>query len=105
MNGKRYIALLAIAVAGCAQSPPQESSAPARVEISKAANPDVPQGVPAWKQGMADITAESPLAPHAAKNTITPESEIPLSSLKLPPGFKVEIWASGMPGARMMARG
>jgi hypothetical protein len=37
--------------------------------------------------------------------TVTPVSEIPLDKLKVPPGFKVEIWASGMPGARMMARG
>lgn len=45
------------------------------------------------------------LAPHAPKMTVTPPSEIPFSNLKVPPGFKVELWASGMPGGRMMARG
>jgi hypothetical protein len=103
MNGNRYLTLvLALAAFGCAQSP-QRSSAP--VQISKAANPDVPQGVPAWKQGMPDAQATSTLAPHPAKNTVTPESEIPIANLKVPRGFKAEIWASGMPGARMMARG
>ena len=37
--------------------------------------------------------------------TATPASEIPLDKFKLPPGFKAEIWATGMPGARAMARG
>jgi glucose/arabinose dehydrogenase len=49
--------------------------------------------------------ATSRLAPLAGKLTVTPPSEIPLSSFQLPPGFKAEIWASGMPGARAMARG
>ena len=104
MKGNHYLpVVLALAVFGCAQSPEQTSSA--GVQISKAGNPEVPQGVPAWKQGMPDAQATSTLAPHPAKNTITPESEIPIANLKVPRGFKVEIWASGMPGARMMARG
>ena len=37
--------------------------------------------------------------------TATPVSEIPLSNFKLPPGFKAEVWATGMPGVRAMARG
>ncbi len=49
--------------------------------------------------------ATSPLKPHAPKLTETPASEIPIDRLKLPKGFKAEIWASGMPGARMMTRG
>jgi glucose/arabinose dehydrogenase len=81
------------------------SGAGAAPTISKAANPDLPQGVPGWKQGMSDAHASSPLAPHAGKMTVTPDNEIPLSSLKVPAGFKVEIWASGMPGVRHMVRG
>jgi glucose/arabinose dehydrogenase len=87
--------------AACAQAPTQE----AKVEVAPAANPDLPANVPAWKQGMQDLTARSPLAPHAAKMTVTPVSEIPVDKLKVPRGFKVEIWASGMPGVRMMTRG
>jgi glucose/arabinose dehydrogenase len=45
------------------------------------------------------------LAPHAPKMTITPPNEIPIDRLKVPPGFKVEIWAHGIPGGRMMTRG
>src|SRR5687768_9835603 len=36
--------------------------------------------------------------------TITPPEEIPLKNIQVPPGFQVELWAHGMPGARMMAR-
>jgi glucose/arabinose dehydrogenase len=45
------------------------------------------------------------LSAHPAKMTVTPPSEIPLDRIKVPTGFKVEIWAHGMPGVRMMARG
>ena len=48
--------------------------------------------------------AGSTLAPLAGKLTVTPASEIPLQNFKLPPGFKAEIWATGMPGARAMVR-
>ena len=49
--------------------------------------------------------ANSPLAPHPPKMTVTPPSEIPLDRLRVPAGFRVELWAHGMPGVRMMARG
>lgn len=45
------------------------------------------------------------LSPHAGRMTVTPPSEIPLDRIKVPKGFKVELWAHGMPGVRMMARG
>ncbi len=45
------------------------------------------------------------LAPHAPKMTVTAPEEIPLKNLQVPPGFQVELWAHGMPGARMMTRG
>jgi glucose/arabinose dehydrogenase len=37
--------------------------------------------------------------------TVTPPSDIPLEKIKVPKGFQVELWAHGMPGVRMMARG
>jgi glucose/arabinose dehydrogenase len=92
-----------LAAAGCAQM--HEAPQPAKVELSAAANPNVPQGTPIWKQGMSETSATSPLAPHAARMTVTAPGDIPVGQLKVPPGFKVEVWASGMPGARMMARG
>src|SRR5688572_32570447 len=82
MKGKSFLLLSCLAAFGCAQSPTQQASVP--VQLTKAANPDLPQGVPGWKQGMSDQHATSTLAPHAGKMTVTPESEIPVSSLKVP---------------------
>jgi len=45
------------------------------------------------------------LSGHAYRMTVTPPSDIPLDKIKVPKGFKVELWAHGMPGVRMMARG
>ena len=36
---------------------------------------------------------------------MTPLEKITVDKLKVPAGFKVEVWAHGMPGARMMTRG
>ena len=58
---------------------------------------------PAWHQGKPPAMAESKLAPLAGKMTETPAAEIPLDRLKLPPGFKIEVWASGLVGGRAMA--
>ena len=45
------------------------------------------------------------LSGHAGRMTVTPPSEIPVDKIKVPKGFKVELWAHGMPGVRMMALG
>jgi glucose/arabinose dehydrogenase len=63
------------------------------------------QPPPPWKQGQPASMASSPLSPHASPLTVTPVEKITVDKLKVPNGFKVEIWAHGMPGARMMARG
>jgi glucose/arabinose dehydrogenase len=63
------------------------------------------QDKPAWKQGQPTSMEKSTLAPHPGKNTETPASEIPINKLKVPKGFKVEIWSTGTPGGRAMARG
>ncbi len=63
------------------------------------------QPPPAWKQGQPPSMADSKLAPHATPLTVTPLEKIAVDKLKVPNGFKVEVWAHGMPGARMMARG
>ena len=61
--------------------------------------------VPGWAQGRPAELENSPLAPLPGKLTVTPPNDIPLDKLRVPPGFKVELWAHGMPGARMMTRG
>ncbi len=60
---------------------------------------------PAWQQGRGPAMANSKLAPLAGKNTVTPASDIPITNLNVPEGFAVEIWATGIPGGRAMARG
>lgn len=64
-----------------------------------------PAPQPAWKQGMPANMSDSKLAPLAGKMTVTPAADIPIQNIKLPPGFKAEVWATGMPGARAMAMG
>ncbi len=64
---------------------------------------DKPKPPPIWKQGMPEKMKDSTLAPHAGKMTETPASDVPVSKLKAPAGFKVELWASGLPGGRAMA--
>lgn len=59
---------------------------------------------PAWQQGRTTDQAASPLAPVAGKLTATPVGELPIDKLKLPAGFKAEVWSHGTPGARAMAR-
>ena len=60
---------------------------------------------PSWAQGRGADQANSPLAPHAPRLTATATERVPLDAIRVPEGFRVEVWASGMPGARMMARG
>lgn len=83
-------------LSGCAQTPPPPASTPAAPPAAAA---------PAWQQGRTADMASSRLAPHAGKLTATPPADIPLQNLKLPAGFKAEIWSHGTPGGRAMARG
>lgn len=66
---------------------------------SQAANPEPP---PPWKQGMSDAQATSPLHPFAPNLTGMEAKELPISTLKVPPGFKVEVWMDGVVNARSM---
>ncbi len=58
--------------------------------------------VPGWAVGRPE---GSTLAPHAPRLTVTPADQVPVAALRLPAGFSAEIYASGMPGARMMTEG
>jgi glucose/arabinose dehydrogenase len=89
------------ALAACT-SAPQQAPAPA---APAAAAPAAAPPPPAWAQGRPASMANSPLAPHAAVMTVTPPEKIPVERIKVPAGFKVELWAHGAPGVRMMARG
>jgi glucose/arabinose dehydrogenase len=94
------VASVMLAACGTMEQKPQpQPAAPAPAAAAPASAP------PIWQQGRSPAQADSKLAPLAGKMTATPASEIPIDRLKLPPGFKAEIWATGMPGARAMARG
>jgi len=58
---------------------------------------------PAWHQGKPPAMADSKLAPHAGKMTETSAADIPIKNLRMPAGFRAEIWATGLPGGRAMA--
>lgn len=91
------LALMAL-LAACQSTPPATPAAAAPAAALAAAPP------PIWQQGRTADQASSRLAPLAGKLTSTPAAEIPLASYQLPPGFKAEIWATGLPGARAMVR-
>ncbi len=96
-NRTFWSSLIAIGVlSGCAQTPPPPAATPAAPPAAAA---------PAWQQGRSADMASSRLAPHAGKLTATAAADIPLQNLKLPAGFKAEIWSHGTPGGRAMARG
>jgi glucose/arabinose dehydrogenase len=60
---------------------------------------------PPWTQGRPPEAASSPLHPHVPTLIGTPAKDIPVDKLKLPPGFKVDIWAPDLKEARSMALG
>ena len=70
--------------------------------IQSALAQDKPAPPPAWHQGKPPALAESKLAPVAGKMTETPAADIPIAKMKLPKGFKAEIWHTGLVGARAM---
>jgi glucose/arabinose dehydrogenase len=63
------------------------------------------QAPPPWKQGQPPEMASSPLAPIAQPPAPLAAGEIPINKIKVPPGFKVELWASGLSNARAMTWG
>jgi glucose/arabinose dehydrogenase len=73
--------------------------------VAFASHAQAKKDVPMYLQGRPPEMEESKLVPFPPKSTVTPPSEIPLDRLKVPDGFKVELWAHGLPGGRAMARG
>ena len=100
MIARTVLAASLLSLAAC-----QSMTPTARVPTAPAAPASAAAPAPAWQQGRTADQASSKLAPIAGRLTVTPASEIPVSSFKLPPGFTAEIWATGMPGARAMVRG
>ncbi len=63
------------------------------------------QAPPPWKQGQPDSMKNSTLAPIFTPPAPMPAEKIPIGKIKVPPGFKVELWASGLHNARAMTLG
>ncbi len=66
------------------------------------APPAAPSTAGSWALGSP---AGKPLAPHSPPLTVKKAEEIPVNKIKVPDGFHVELWASGIPNARSMAVG
>src|SRR3989442_5691363 len=86
------------------------SLAPALVLVSgpgaaRAQVPAAPAAPPSWQQGRNAEQEKSPLHPFAIEVTGKAAKLLPVDKLKVPAGFKVEVWAEGLPGARSMALG
>jgi len=60
---------------------------------------------PSWHQGKPPALGESTLHPFAPNLAGRAAKDLPTDKLKVPPGFKVEVWAEGIPEARSLARG
>lgn len=92
-----------LALGACSQLPKADgTSATGQTGATAAA---ATPAAPAWAQGRTADQTGSKLAPHAPKLTVTPLADIPVSRIKVPAGFRAEVWAHGIPGARMMTRG
>jgi glucose/arabinose dehydrogenase len=101
------MALAAFSLASFAQQPAAPGSppgplAPPGAQAAPAAPPAPP---PSWQQGRSREHESSPLHPIAPILTGRAAAELATHTLKVPPGFKVEVWADGVPEARSLALG
>jgi len=60
---------------------------------------------PLDKSNPAASRQSTDLKPHPTPSTVTPLEKIPVDKLRLPAGFKAEVWSHGHPGGRTMVRG
>jgi glucose/arabinose dehydrogenase len=94
----------ALVAAGAVLTTPvsaQQAPTPAPAATPAAA----PAPPPSWQQGRSDADAASTLHPFAPILTGRPAKELAVDKLKLPAGFKIEVYAEGVPEARSMALG
>lgn len=80
-----FAALLCAATAAWAQQPPAEE--------------------PGWAKGRPKTEAAQRMAPVPAFPIPTAADKLPTAKFKMPPGFKVETWASGVLDARGLRQG
>ncbi|MBT9505691.1 MAG: PQQ-dependent sugar dehydrogenase [Rhodoferax sp.] len=73
--------------------------------MALAADPPKKEEVPFWAVGMPKNDTASKMAPVPSFPIPTAADKLPLSKLKLPPGFTAEVWASGILDARGLRQG
>ncbi len=96
------VALACIALTTLAQQPAAPAAPAAAATPAPATAPAAP---PAWKQGMSAEQQQSTLHPFAGHVTGRLAADLPLHKLSVPEGFKIEVWAEGVPDARSLALG
>jgi glucose/arabinose dehydrogenase len=102
----RRIALFAGILALLAAAPPASAQQPSATPGAPAAAPSPPPGFsPLDKSSPAASKQDNNLRPHPTPPTLTAPTNVPVEKLKLPAGFKAEIWSHGHPGARTMVMG
>ena len=101
-----FCAFLLLPFTGYAQQKAEDTSAaPKPPAAAPADKPAAPTPPPSWQQGRPAEQASSPLHPFAIHMTGKAAKELPVDKLKVPAGFKVEVWVDGAPGARSLALG
>ena len=93
----------AFTLGAAAQQPAAAPAATAAPAPAPAAAPALPPGSPLI--GRPDGDAAAKLAPVAGPPIATAADKLPTAKLKLPPGFNIEVYASGMANARSLALG
>ena len=64
-----------------------------------------PEAPPPWAQGRPDAALRANLAPIVPPPLPAAADKLPIAKLKAPAGFKVELYASGVPNARTLRQG
>ena len=82
-----------------------QQPAPANPPASPTSAPAAAPAPPSWAQGRTAEQEAANLSPHPPGLSSLPAAEIPLDKIKLPPGFEISLYASGMPNARSMVFG
>src|SRR3984893_6705198 len=67
--------------------------------------PATPQAPPPWAQGRPETAIGANLAPIAPPPLPTTADKLPIAKLKVPKGFNIEVYASGLPNARSLRQG
>ncbi len=67
--------------------------------------PASPEAPPPWAHGRPETAIGAKLAPIAPPPLPTAADKLPIAKLKVPKGFKIEVYASGLANARSLRQG